>query len=52
MKGIRHLRPMNYEEIDLAEQKMHANYIRDHIEDEMNTVCRDFLEKYFSKLWD
>ncbi|MBQ2901790.1 MAG: hypothetical protein IJE49_08075 [Agathobacter sp.] len=41
-----------YEEIDLAEQKMHANYIRDHIEDEMNTVCRDFLEKHFSKLWD
>ena len=41
-----------YEEIDSVEQKMHANYIRDHIDDEGNAKYRDFLIKYFSVLWD
>lgn len=41
-----------YEEIDSAEQKMHANYIRDHIDDEQNAKYRDFLIKHFSMLWD
>lgn len=41
-----------YAEIDPVEQKMHANYIRDHINDENNTKYREFLIKHFSMLWD
>jgi len=41
-----------YEEIDPKEQKMHANYIRDHIEDEDNVEYREFLRAHFSTLWD
>lgn len=41
-----------YEEIDSVEQKMHANYIRDHIDDEGNAKYRDFLIEHFSMLWD
>ena len=42
-----------YEEIDLKEQKMHANYIHDHLEDENNNKeYREFLIHNFSALWD
>ncbi|MBQ6292798.1 MAG: zinc dependent phospholipase C family protein [Lachnospiraceae bacterium] len=41
-----------YIEIDPAEQKMHANYIRDHLDDPLCTEYRDFLLKHFSSLWD
>ena len=41
-----------YEEIDFAEQKMHADYIKEHIDDEGNAKYRDFLIKHFSMLWD
>lgn len=41
-----------YEEIDPKEQKMHANYIRDHISEELFAEYRDFLYEHFSKLWD
>lgn len=41
-----------YEEIDITEQKIHANYIRDHIDDKENVECRDFLIEHFSMLWD
>ena len=41
-----------YEEIDSKEQKMHANYIRDHIEDEDYVEYRAFLREHFSRLWD
>ena len=42
----------HYEEIDIAEQKMHANYIRDHIDDEEYAKYKEFLLKHFSTLWD
>lgn len=42
-----------YEEIDPKEQKMHANYIHDHLEDENNNKeYREFLIHNFSALWD
>lgn len=41
-----------YDEIDPAEQKMHANYIREHLDDENNAEYREFLIEHFSKLWD
>lgn len=41
-----------YSEIDPAEQKMHANLIRDHIRDNPNAEDTDFLRKHFSSLWD
>ena len=37
---------------DIAEQKMHANYIRDHIDDEEYAKYKEFLLKHFSTLWD
>lgn len=40
-----------YAEIDPAEQKLHANYIRDHINDEGEKMKR-FYQAYFSTLWD
>ena len=39
-----------YGEIDPAEQKMHANYMRDHLDD--MAEYKDFLIKHFSSLWD
>lgn len=41
-----------YAEIDPAEQKMHANYIRDHLDDPICAEYRDFLLRHFSALWD
>lgn len=39
-----------YSEIDPAEQKMHANYIKAHI-DEEGGAMRQFYLTYFSPLW-
>ena len=41
-----------YAEIDPAEQKMHANYIRDHLDDPDFAEYRAFLNRHFSPLWD
>ncbi len=41
-----------YREIDSEEQKLHANYIRDHIDDSRFSEYRDFLYHHFSSLWD
>ena len=41
-----------YAEIDPAEQKMHANYIRDHLDDPFCAAYREFLYQHFSPLWD
>lgn len=46
-----HLVVHRYAEIDPAEQKMHANHIRDHIGDE-GEAMRAFFTKHFSSLWD
>lgn len=40
-----------YAEIDPAEQKLHANYIRDHLDDPLYTEYRAFLIQHFSSLW-
>lgn len=40
-----------YSEIDQAEQKMHANYIKEHIEDEGEKM-KHFSISHFSSLWD
>ena len=41
-----------YSEIDPKEQKLHANYIRDHIDDPAFAEYREFLIRHFSMLWD
>ena len=41
-----------YSEIDPSEQKLHANYVRDHIDDPAFVEYREFLIRYFSMLWD
>lgn len=41
-----------YAEIDPDEQRTHANYIRDHLDDPLYTEYRDFLIRHFSSLWD
>ena len=41
-----------YAEIDPAEQKLHANYIRDHLDDPAFAEYRAFLNRHFSPLWD
>ena len=41
-----------YAEIDPAEQKQHANYIRDHLNDPLCAEYRDFLYRHFFPLWD
>lgn len=41
-----------YDEIDSAEQKEHANYIRDHLNDAVFAEYREFLYRHFSTLWD
>ena len=41
-----------YAELDPAEQKMHANYIRDHLNDPLCAPYREFLYQHFSPLWD
>ncbi len=40
-----------YAEIDPAEQKKHANYIRDHLADE-GAEMEEFYRTHFSSLWD
>ncbi len=41
-----------YAEIDPDEQKLHANYTRDHLDDPLYTEYREFLIQHFSPLWD
>ena len=41
-----------YAEIDPAEQKLHANYIRDHLDDPLNAEYREFLNRHFATWWD
>ena len=41
-----------YNEIDPDEQKLYANYARDHIDDPQFEEYRDFMFKHFSMLWD
>ena len=41
-----------YAEIDPDEQKRHANYIHDHLEDPLYEEYREFLFQHFSSLWD
>jgi len=41
-----------YAEIDPDEQKLHANYTRDHMDDPLYAEYRDFLFQHFSSLWD
>ena len=40
-----------YNEIDPDEQKLHADYIRDHIDDPLFSEYREFLIRHFSLLW-
>ena len=40
-----------YADINPVEQKMHADYIREHIEDEEYAEYREFLRKHFQMLW-
>ena len=40
-----------YSEIDPAEQKMHANYIKVHMDDEGKEMEQFYLS-HFSSLWD
>ncbi|MBR3299729.1 MAG: hypothetical protein IKI64_11120 [Clostridia bacterium] len=41
-----------YDEIDRAEQKEHANYFRDHLNDPVFAEYREFIYRHFSTLWD
>ena len=41
-----------YNEIDPAEQKLHSNFLRDHIDDPLYVEYRDFIFRHFSSLWD
>lgn len=41
-----------YADIDPAEQKLHANYLREHLDDPLYAESRDFLLKHFSTLWN
>ena len=41
-----------YAEIDLNEQKLHANYTRDHPDEPHYAEYREFLSQHFSPLWD
>ena len=40
-----------YSEIDEAEQKMHANYIKEHLDDQSGDM-KEFYLAHFSALWD
>lgn len=40
-----------YSEIDIVEQKMHANYIKNHLDDQ-GMDMKEFNVTYFSSLWD
>lgn len=39
-----------YQDIDPVEQKMHANHIKEHLDD--NKIMKPFYLKNFSTLWD
>lgn len=39
-----------YDEIDHSEQKMHANYIKEHLDDDL--ALKPFYLEHFSSLWD
>ena len=41
-----------YDEIDPEEQKMMANYMRDHLNDPDYAAIQEFTYKHFSPLWD
>lgn len=41
-----------YGEIDPDEQKLHAGYVHDHIDDPMFAEYRNFLLRHFSPLWN
>ena len=41
-----------YAEIDPEEQKMYANYFREHLNDPDDAAIRKFVYKHFSPLWD
>lgn len=41
-----------YDEIDPAEQKDHANHLRDYAMNNPQLTYRDFLIEHFSPLWD
>jgi len=41
-----------YDEINPNEQKLHANHIRDHLNDTIYADIKDFLYRHFSSLWD
>lgn len=41
-----------YEDIAPEEQKMHANYLRDHLNEPVFAEYRDFIYRHFSSLWD
>jgi len=41
-----------YSDIDPDEQKLHANYLRDHIDDPLYAEYREFIFQHFSSLWD
>ncbi len=41
-----------YGEIDPDEQKLHANHLREHLDDPQYAECRDFIIRHFSSLWD
>ncbi len=41
-----------YAEIDPAEQRLHADHIRDDLDNPVNAAYRDFLFRHFSPLWD
>lgn len=42
----------HYAEIDPDEQKMHANYIHNDLDNPLCAEYRDFLLQHFSSLWD
>lgn len=41
-----------YADIDHAQQRMHAEYIHEHLDDPAFAAYRDFLVQHFSPLWD
>lgn len=51
-EAVGHVIIHRYAEIDPAEQKLHANHIRDHLNDPLCAEYRDFQYRHFSPLWD
>lgn len=41
-----------YKDIDPVEQQMHAEYIKEHIDDEEYAGYKEFLRKHFQMLWE